>query len=335
MATPFRERNPIPIAVAGVAVLLVGLIVAFQIGNIINLFNGSRTVVAYFADASGLNKNDDVDIAGIKVGQVQSISLAGDRVRIAFSDNAGIPLGRQARADIKIKTLLGQEYIDLQPAGPGDLTGAIPVSRTTTPLIVTEAFSKLGAEEGQINTQQLAKAFDTLAQAFAGTPPYVRANLQGLSRLSNVIASRDQQLSELFLHAQSVTGVLAAHNAQVTKLLTDGDLVLQLVEQQRTVIQQLLSNTAALAQQLTALVQENRQAIGPALANLNSVLVILEKHRADLDSAIHELAPFVRDFDNTLGNGHFFDNFIADLPPGEFPVSVQGTPGVSAGGGGK
>lgn len=335
MAIPFRERNPIPIAVAGILVMLAGLVAAFEIGNIISLLTGSRTVVAYFAEASGINKNDDVDIAGIKVGQVQSIALAGDRVRVTFSDGAGVPLGRDAGAAIKIKTLLGQEYIDLQPAGPGELAGPIPVSRTTTPLIVTEAFSKLGAEEGQINTQQLARAFDTLGQAFAGTPPYVRANLQGLSRLSQVIASRDQQLGQLFLHAQSVTGVLAAHNAQVTKLLTDGDLVLRLVEQQRTVIQQLLTNTAALAAQLSALVHENQQAIGPALANLDSVLVILQKHRADLDTAIHELAPFIRDFDNTLGNGHFFDNFIANLPPGEFPVSVQGSPSVSVGGGRK
>ena len=129
----------------------------------------------------------------------------------------------------------------------------------------------------------------------------------------------------------SVSGVLASRNEQITKLIQDADVVLQLVEDQRAVIHDLLVNTADLASQLTALVNENRAALSPALDDLHSVLNILEKHRDDLDTAIHELAPFVRNFDNTLGNGHFFDNFIADLPPGAFPA-VQG--GAGSGGGG-
>ena len=330
--TPFRERNPIPIAVIGLAVLLGLLLLSFNADKL-PFIGAGRTLTADFANSSGLKPNDDVRIAGIKVGKVSSVSLHGSVVRVTFTDNSGVRLGSKAAADIKIKTLLGQKYIDLQPAGSGDLHGTIPVSRTQTPLVVTEAFIGLGRRAGEIDTTQLAKAFDTLSATFSKTPPHVQESLKGLSRLSETIASRDQQLGELLKHANSVSGVLADRNAQITKLIKDADLVLTMVEDQRTVIHDLLVNTAALSKQLDAVVKENRQAIKPALDNLHSVLNILAKHRDDLDTAIHELAPFVRNFDNTLGNGHFFDNFIADLPPGEFPVSVQGSPSVQGGAG--
>ena len=41
--------------------------------------------------------------------------------------------------------------------------------------------------------------------------------------------------------------------------------------------------------------------------------------------AIEKLAPFVRQFTNTLGNGRWFDNYICGLlPPSVGPVNPQG-----------
>ena len=82
-------------------------------------------------------------------------------------------------------------------------------------------------------------------------------------------------------------------------------------------------NTATLADQLTGLVRENREAIRPALANLKNVLAVLETNQANLDRSIKLLAPFVRVFANTTGNGRWFDTYIQNLVP------VPGGPGSS------
>ncbi len=324
--TPFRERNPIPIAVIGIIVLLALLFAAFNAGSL-PIIGGGRTLAADFADASGLKAQDDVRIAGIKVGKVESVQLHGAVVRVTFSDSSGTRLGSQARASIKIKTLLGQKYVDLIPAGPGELKGPIPVSRTDTPLIVTEAFIGLGQRAGKIDTDLLAKSFDVLANTFKGSAPYAEQSLRGLAKVSQSIASRNEELSRLLEHARGVTGVLAKRDAQVGRLVEDGNLVLQTISQQRAVIHELLVNTTKLSQQLTGLVKENKAVLGPALDNLHAVLVILQKHQDDIDTAVHELAPFVRLFDNTLGNGHFFDNFIPNLPPAKATVGSSGGTG--------
>ncbi len=318
---PFRERNPIPIAVIGIVVIAV-LMYGSLNANALPFFGGT-TYSADFTDAGGIQPNDDVRVAGVKVGSVKSIDLDGSDVRVSFTVK-GAQLGGDTRADIKIKTLLGQKYIALDPEGDGQLSPdtPIPTSRTSTPLDVTTAFIGLAQHVQAIDTKQLATAFNTLSDTFKNSPDQVKESLRGLSRLSQTVASRDQQLGALLQHAKDVTGVLAARDSQVRKLIDDGSALLQMVSEQRAVIHQLLVDSATLGLQLSGLVQDNRQVIGPAMANLQSVLTILQRNQTYLDSTIHLLAPFVRAFDNTLGTGRWFDTFIGNLPPPANQVGV-------------
>ncbi|MHB8449263.1 MAG: MCE family protein [Mycobacteriales bacterium] len=322
---PFRERNPIPIAIIGLLAIVLGVLAAFNAAKL-PFIGGGVTYLADFADAGGLQLGDDVRVAGVKVGQVTAIRLAGAVVEVSMQVAHGTALGSQTGAAIKIKTLLGQEYIALEPAGTGDLTGVIPITRTSTPFTVPAAFEGLSQRIEQINTTQLSQALTTLASAFQNTPPYVTASLQGLSRLSQTVYSRDQQLAQLLASANNVTGVLAGRDAQVRLLINDGDVVLQLIESQRAQIHLLLVNSAALAQQLTGLVQDNQAQLAPALDNLHAVLAILQKDQTQLGESVHQLGPFVRLFANTLGSGRWFDTFIANLAALPGSPQVGGTP---------
>ena len=67
--------------------------------------------------------------------------------------------------------------------------------------------------------------------------------------------------------------------------------------------------------------REQKYANWPALANLKNVLATLEANQANLDRSIRLVAPFVRVFANTTGNGRWFDTYIANLAP------VPGGPG--------
>jgi len=312
---PFRERNPVPIGAIGLALILGMLFLAFNASSL-PFLNSGNSYHADFADAAGLKTGDDVRVAGVKVGTVTSVGLDGAQVRVGLRVDSGIAVGSATRAEIKIKTLLGQKYIALTPAGTGTLEGDIPLARTETPLDVTAAFNGLGARAGEINTQQLAQAFDTLAATFKDTPPYVHQSLRGLERLSTSIASRDNELHALLARANGVTQTLASRDAQVAKLINDSNLILETVYQQRTVVHRLLVDTAAVSQQLASLVQENRAVIGPALNHLHATLAILQRNQDNLDETIHLAAPFIRDFTDVLGNGRWFETVLWNLPGG-------------------
>jgi phospholipid/cholesterol/gamma-HCH transport system substrate-binding protein len=312
---PFRERNPLPIGIIGIVTILLLLLLSFN-ANALPFIGGGTTYHADFADAGGLKSGDDVRIAGVKVGKVSSLSLQGNMVRVAFQVSTSAHIGDQSRADIKIKTLLGEKFIALGPSGAGKLHGDIPLARTTTPLDVTDAFIGLGERAGAIDTKQLASAFDTLAATFKDTPPYVHDSLRGLQRLSTTIASRDNALKQLLADANTVTQTLAQRNAEVAKLINDSNLILQTVYQQRVVIHNLLVDTAAVSKQLAGLVKENQALIGPALADLDQTLTILQRNQDNLDATIHLSAPFIRDFTDVLGNGRWFETVLWNLPGG-------------------
>jgi phospholipid/cholesterol/gamma-HCH transport system substrate-binding protein len=329
---PFRERNPVVIGAVGIAVIAVLLLAAFNIESLPLLVRGTSYSLA-LSEAGGLKPGDDVRVAGVKVGKVTGVGLEDGHVRVDVRIDQGTHLGSQTSASVRIKTLLGQKFVMLTPAGPGALApgSQIPLSRTTPAYDVVEAFSDLTTTTEDIDTDQLAKALDTVATTFRGTPEEVKAAVDGLSRLSRTIASRDAQLRELLAHANGVSKVLADRNEQFTTLLHDGDLLLQEVRKRREAIHTLLVSTAALSEQLSGLVRDNRAQLRPALEHLQSVVAVLRRHQDDLDKSVALLAPFVRVFANTLGNGPWFDTYIQNIAP--VPGGVQ--PGASSTGAGR
>jgi phospholipid/cholesterol/gamma-HCH transport system substrate-binding protein len=227
----------------------------------------------------------------------------------------GAELGQQTRADIRIKTLLGRKLLSITPEGDGELEpgSTIPLERTTAPFDIVDAFSDLSATAEEIDTAQLAQSYTTLADTFRDTPDDVRVSLQGLSRLSNTIASRDAELQELLERSRGVTQVLADRDEDLTAFFADSSLILQELERRREAISRLLDTTTLLSEQLIALVRENRASLGPTLAELEEVTALLQRNKANISASIERLAPFVRVFANNLGNGRWFDTIVDNL----------------------
>src|SRR3954454_2516555 len=314
---PFRERNPVPIGIAGTLdLLMVMMLTVFA--KKIPVFNGGGQVYkANFVEAANLQKDREVRIAGVKAGKVLNVELVGDHVVVSFRLMQGTKVPRLTRASIKVRSLTGSEYLSLEPEGTGQLDNKvpIPVTRTTAPFEVIPAFQGLANTIEGIDTTQLERALDAISGAFSDTAPNVRGALTGLSRLSRAIAARDDELQQLLGHARSVTGVLASRDQELQQLIVDADSVLQVIAARKEIITELLQNTVALSQQLSGLVRENRVALAPALRNLREVIDTLNQNQASLYRGISVLAPFLRLFTNTLGNGHWFDTFVANLGP--------------------
>jgi phospholipid/cholesterol/gamma-HCH transport system substrate-binding protein len=311
------KRRPVLTGAIGLAILAGLVLAAFNVGDL-PLIGGGTGYTAAFRDASGLAAGNEVRVAGVKVGTVTGIGLARvgaqPYVRVAFRVS-GVRLGTATEATIRIKTVLGQKYLALAPAGDAQLPdGAqIPLDHTASPLDVVDAVNGLADTLQQIDTKQLAQAFTVLSQAFADTPADVRTSLNGLSRLTQSVADRDDQLRTLLAHARAVTGVLARNEEALRQLVANGNLLLNEVIARRDAIHDLLVTSTELATQISGLVADNRARLGPALEHLHDVLAILQRNRVNLDQTVAKMAPFIDAFTNVLGNGRWFDSFLAGL----------------------
>ena len=313
---PFRERNPVVIGAVSLAVIAVMMLAAFRAEDL-PLIGGGDTYYASFEEAGGLAVNDEVRVAGVRVGQVQEITLEGDTVKVEFQIDNGVEFGPQSEADIRVKTLLGSMYLDINPVGAGQMEAesTIPVQRTTAPYDVVEAFSGLASTSEQIDTDRLSQSLNTMASLMKDTPEEVQASLRGLSRLSETVASRDAELNTLLEHTEKVSRVLANRDDQLAKLFADGQVLFRAVYERRQAIHRLLVTTQTLSQEISTLVAETREDLKPALRQLQSVMDVLRKNQENLDNSLRLMAPFYRVFANTLGNGPWFDTFIQNFPP--------------------
>jgi phospholipid/cholesterol/gamma-HCH transport system substrate-binding protein len=317
-----RDRNPLRAGAIGLSLVALLLVAAFNIDSL--PFIGGGTVYhAAFRDASGLAVGNEVRVAGVKVGTVTGVALAHTGgavrvpyVRVDFRVRAdGLSLGTETAAAIRIRTVLGQKYLALAPAGPGRLSPGIeiPLERTASPLDVVDAVTGLADTVNRIDVGQLAQAFTVLSATFADTPADVRASLTGLSRLSRTIADRDTELRQLLARARAVTGVLAGRDEDLRALVGDANLLLAEVSRRREAIARLLTATSDLATQLSGLVADNRARLGPALAELRGVVATLQRDRADLDRTLRAVAPFIDTFTNVIGNGRWLDSWVDGL----------------------
>jgi phospholipid/cholesterol/gamma-HCH transport system substrate-binding protein len=313
---PFRERNPVTVGAISLAVLAAIVLAAFRAQDL-PVIGGGDTYYADFSEAGGLKANDEVRIAGVRVGKVEDVALDGDHVRVTFRVDGDAEFGGDTRAAIKVKTLLGAMFLALEPAGSGQMAeGAeIPVERTSSPYDVVEAFSGLAETSEQIDTKQLATSLTTLADLTRNTPEEFRKALDGVSRLSANVAARDDQINELLGNLERVSKVLDARDQDIVGLMKDSDVLFRALVARRDAVHRLLVSTSTLSRELTALVRQSRADLKPALTHLENVVDVLNKNEDNIDNSLRLMAPFYRVFANTLGTGPWFDTYIQNFPP--------------------
>jgi phospholipid/cholesterol/gamma-HCH transport system substrate-binding protein len=317
----FSERNALVIATIGTALLAVVVLAAVNFSKL-PLINDHTSYGAAFRDAAGLAPGDPVSIAGVDVGTVSGLSLSGSHVLVSFTVENGVQLGDRTSAAAKVLTPLGQEYLDVQPAGDGSLpaNAVIPLQRTAETHTLVSTVDQAGSQAGGINIKQLQQALSVTSQDLEAVPPSATsAMLSGLAQLSAVVGSRSTELAQLVQNVSQLSTTLAQHGSQLFTLLGQGDLVLQVLNQRHQAIAQLLTSTASLTTQLQALLSAHQAQLTPLLTDLQTVSAVLAKDGSDLSTAIPLLSAANRYLANVTGSGAFGD-FV--LPTALIPDNV-------------
>ena len=294
------------------AVLLLVMAAAFNLQK----FPGFRGTGyhADFTDANGLARGDMVQIGGVRVGRVNGIEIHRDHVRVDF-DVHGAAFGTQTRASVEVLNLLGTKYLNLTPAGSGqmDAGSTIPENRTHTTYDVVSTLTQLTTSTEQLDTDQLATALRTLAGTIDSSAPEVHQTFTGISRLSASIASRNSEVTALLQHADQVTKLLASRKDDLVTLMKQADLVFQELQARKDSIHRLLVSARVLADTLKGIATDNQGEIGSALADLHEVTSNLRQQKAAIEATIHNLGPYASVLINVIGTGPWFDAYVPNL----------------------
>jgi phospholipid/cholesterol/gamma-HCH transport system substrate-binding protein len=314
----FRERNRAMTGLVGIVVVTVLVVGALQFPKL-PLIHNNATYHADFANAGGLASGDIVTVHGVQIGTITGMALQGDSVQVTFTAS-GTHLGQTSSAAAKVLSPVGTEYMEVTPSGSGSLRAPIPISRTSVPYNLVTALSGLGSEISQYKLPQLEKALDVGSQDLNGTAvSQTTSAFRGLANISRVIGNEGNSLATIVTQGAALSKVLSQRSHQLFDLFGQSDLVLSVLQQRRTAIDQLLIATSTLSAQITSILSVNRPALTTLLQDLQSVSAILAKDSNDFGQAIPVLAAFSRYSANTSGSGAFVD---VAVPTGLIPDNL-------------
>ncbi len=312
------RRSARSIGLLGLVVLVMVSVSSFYLKEL-PLLGAAPQYTVRFSEAAGVQPGNEVRVAGIKVGEVTDVSLNGDKVdmRLRVKDTW---IGDQTQATIQIKTVLGQKYIALNPKGEKLADPRVVLTDTVAPYDVIEAFGDAADQIENVDTDQVAKALGELGDVFTATADDIGPALDGVARLSQTIASRDQEVRKLLQATKASSQILADRNEQFTRLIAGAGVLLKELNSRQQSISALLASTESLSTALTGIVKDNEAQIGPVLDSLKNVTNLLTAQNANIRASIQNLAPFYRLYTNVLGNGRWFESVVTNILPPALPA---------------
>ncbi|WOC11651.1 MCE family protein [Gordonia sp. MP11Mi] len=311
------RRSPMSIGAIGLLILIMVSVSSFYLKDL-PLLGAGPQYTAVFSEAAGLKPGNEVRVAGVKVGEVSKVSLDGNKVNVDFRAN-NTWIGDQTQASIQIKTVLGQKYLALNPRGSELADPDVPFTDTVSPYDVIEAFGDAADQIENVDTDQVAKSLRTMSNAFSGTAGDIGPSLDGIARLSNTIASRDQEVQHLLEATKNSSKILADRNEEFTRLIAGAGTLLKELNKRQDDISALLASTTTLSKALTGIVRDNEEQLAPALESLKGVTDLLTDQNKNLRDTITYMAPFYRLYANVLGNGRWFESTVTNLLPPALP----------------
>lgn len=269
---------------------------------------GQNHYSALLEHSAGLRVGEEVQVAGVGVGEVRAIKLEGKRVRVEFTLDNDVELGGQSRAAVKVATLLGTHFLEVTAKKGGDLKDdTIPLSQTSVPYNLQDVIDGGTGALNELDSEAISSSMAVLAEALRGTPVAAREAIDGVARLTTVAGKRADQMRALLAATRDVTGDLVRNKDRIMDLLENSTLVLRELTTRRDAINELLTDSQRLARAVIGVLDDTDDDIKPLMRDLTKALDTMKSQKKVLTQSIDGLATMATYFANATGNGPWLD----------------------------
>ncbi|MFG2820853.1 MCE family protein [Kitasatospora sp. NPDC048365] len=279
-----------------------------------------RTVgyTARFTDVTGLAPGDSIRIAGVRVGQVDSVSVVDHRIaQVHFSVDRDKPLPESVTASVKYLDLVGRRYVDLE-RGPGavDRTlppgGLIPAERTTPALDLAQLFHGFqplfqGLAPDQVN--QLANEIVQVLQGQGGT---VDSLLRTVGSLTSTLAGKDQVIGQVIDNLNTVLATVNSREAGFADLVGTLQQLVSGFAADREPIGQSLDAIAGLTTSTAGLLDQGRAPLKDSVAQLGRLSTNLADNSGQVESFLRTTPEKMRTIGRLTSYGSWLNLYLCE-----------------------
>lgn len=204
---------------------------------------------AEFTDVFGLREGDDVRMAGVRVGRVESIELQGTLAKVSFVVEADQQVLGTTVASVTYQNIVGQRYLGLSlgnlgEPGPLPAGSVIPVERTDPSFDVGTLLNGYEPLFSLLNPRDADNLTKGVVQSLQGDTGSITALVDQTSQLTESFAGRDEELGSVITDLNTVVENLAKHNDDLDHVITETQTVVSTFDARRP---ELVASTGAIA----------------------------------------------------------------------------------------
>jgi phospholipid/cholesterol/gamma-HCH transport system substrate-binding protein len=323
------------------AVILAGLLIAAAAVAIRATFFGAETVTAYFTTATAIYPGDEVRVAGVKVGTIQSIQPEGTQSKMTLKVDHGVPIPKDAKAVIVAQNLVAARYVQLTPAyrnsGPVMPDGAvIPLERTAVPVEWDEVKSQLTrlatdlGPNSKVSTPAISRFIDSAANAMDGNGDKLRQTLAQLSGVGRILANGSGNIVDIVKNLQTFVTALRDSNVQMVQFNNRLATLTSVVDDSKSELDAALTDLSTAVGEIQRFIAGTRDQTSEQIQRLANVTqVLVDKHMA-LENILHvapnAISNFYMDYNPDVGavvGGFGIPNFANPVETGGLAVPLQ------------
>jgi phospholipid/cholesterol/gamma-HCH transport system substrate-binding protein len=260
----------------------------------IDVVDKPYTITADFESSPGLQPGFDVGYLGTPIGRVREVTLEDGGVSVVMAIEKGREIPEGSSLAVRRKSAIGEPYVDVVPPegattdGPALEAGAhIPRERTSTPLAYAELFEALDTLVSAVPEEDLNTLLHELALGLDGRSEDLRRLITGSSDALDTFAENSVLIEDFTANMADLVGTLAEHRTQLGEGLDNAALVTGSLSAANADLQRVLRDGDTLANRTADLLAGSKPEVTCILGDLAELTVRLG--RPDLLGAIDEL----------------------------------------------
>ncbi len=299
-----------------VVTTLATALLAVTIGNL--TFSDKTPYRAVFSDVTGVNKGDDVRIAGVRVGSVSDIDLTKDnQATISFEIDSTVTLTEGTEATIRYRNLVGQRYISLsQGVGSSQALaedGTIPLSQTSPALDLTVLFNGFKPLFRALSPADVNQLAYEIIQVFQGEGGTVETLLAQTSSLTDTLANRDKLIGDVITNLNDVLATINARDTELSQTIITLQQFTTGLKNDRQAILGSLDSISELAVETAGLVSDARPALTEDIYQLRRLTTVLDRNKASIDQDLQILPLKLNKVGHTATYGSWFNFYLCNF----------------------
>jgi phospholipid/cholesterol/gamma-HCH transport system substrate-binding protein len=297
----------------------VSLVVTGTLVAIMGKFGTGETneYKAIFANASMVQKGDDVRVAGVVMGKVTGVEIhERNRAQVTFTVKSELPLSTASRVEIRYLNLVGDRYVTVLEGEPGaprlEAGGTIPIEQTSPALNLTALYDGFAPLFNALAPKDVNDLSLNLIRVLQGEGGTIEGLLQHTASLTSAIADRDRLVGQVITNLNGLLTTVDSRHQQLTDLVKELRRWVGGLAEDRVQIGNSVANLSRLTRLLAELVTQGRPLLKDDIAELRSLTKILASPngKAVLNKILTNLPEMLADQTRTGTYGSWYNYYV-------------------------